>query len=175
MTLADRRQGRVLGIDLGTRRTGVAVSDSARTLATPYATIPGDGAPEVVVDRIAALVEETGATVVVVGLPLGLDGRAGPAAAAAAAVVACARQVLQARGVPVETVDERLTTVHAHRALAAAGRRARQRRPVVDQVAASLLLQGWLDGHREAGRPTGSSGHTDAGRPARPSGRREAQ
>ena len=91
---------------------------------------------------IAAIVEETGAEVVVVGMPLSLDGSAGPAARGAATEVEALRDTLE---VPVETYDERLTTVTADRQLKEQGLDARARRRVVDKVAASILLQAWLD------------------------------
>lgn len=137
---------RALGIDLGSRRIGVALSDSGGLVATPYEVIARRGDRGVDHARIAALVGEAGADVVVVGVPRSLDGSLGPAAVAALAEVDELRAAL---GVPVETWDERWTTVTAHHELAAAGVRGRQRRHVVDQVAASVLLQAWLD-HRRA-------------------------
>lgn len=133
---------RVVGIDLGTRRIGVAVSDSGGLLATPYEVIErsGDGAADR--ERIAEVVRDVGAGTVVVGLPLSLDGSAGPAAVAATAEADALRRVL---AVPVECHDERLSTVSAHRSLAASGVKAKARRGVVDQVAAAVLLQSWLD------------------------------
>lgn len=129
-----------MGIDLGSRRIGVAVS--AGTLATPYDVIERSG--DLARDRraIAAVVDETGAEVVVVGMPLSLDGSAGPAARAATEEVEALRDALD---VPVETYDERLTTVTADRQLKEQGLDARARRRVVDKVAASILLQAWLD------------------------------
>jgi putative holliday junction resolvase len=98
--------------------------------------------------RIAALVDEAGAGVVVVGLPLSLDGSVGPAAAG---VLAEVEELRAALGVEVVTWDERLTTVEAERSLRAMGVRKGKRRRVVDQVAATVILQSWL----EAGRPHG--------------------
>ena len=108
-------------------------------------TAPGDPGR----DRAAIVqaVQELGAEAVVVGLPLSLDGSPGPAAQAAQAEAAALAEAL---GVAVELVDERLTTVSANRSLASAGVRGRPRRRVVDQVAAAVLLQSWLDGHRDA-------------------------
>jgi putative holliday junction resolvase len=137
---------RALGIDLGTRRIGVAVSDSAGTMALPYEVVERSGDRSRDHRRIGALVEETGAEVVVVGLPLSLDGSTGPAAAAALEEAEQLRTVL---AVPVMEWDERLTTVTAHRELAASGVPGRKQRRVVDQVAASVMLQGWLE-HRRA-------------------------
>jgi putative Holliday junction resolvase len=135
---------RVVGIDLGQRRIGVAVSDGAGRVAVPHGTVERSGDPDRDRAALAAVVEELGAEAVVVGLPLSLDGGTGPAAQAAVAEAAALAGVL---GVPVELVDERLTTVSAHRSLAAAGVRGRSQRRVVDQVAAAVLLQSWLDGH----------------------------
>src|SRR5581483_1787254 len=129
---------RVLALDLGTARTGVAVSDATATLARPLETVAaGDHA------RIAALVDAEEVGVVLVGLPRNMDGSRGPAARAAEAEAAVLGAALP---VPVQLVDERLTTVSADRALRASGRGGRARRRIVDQVAATVLLQGWLDG-----------------------------
>lgn len=143
---------RALGIDLGTKRIGVAVADSAGTLALPYEVVERSGDRTRDHDRIAELAAETGAEQLVVGLPLSLDGSTGPAAVAA---LAEADELATATGLPVDTWDERLTTVAAERELAAAGRRGKARREVVDKVAAAIILQSWLDQrrHRE-GSPT---------------------
>lgn len=133
---------RVLGLDLGSRRIGVAVCDSGGLLATPYEVVERSGDERADRERIAELVREVGAEAVVVGLPLSLDGSAGPAATAALAEAEALRQVLD---VPVECHDERLSTVSASRSLAASGVRGRSRRKVVDQVAAAVVLQSWLD------------------------------
>ena len=144
---ADRSDapGRVVALDLGSRRIGVAYSDSRRTLASPWGTIErsGDDAR----DRAAIVdaVREVGATTVVVGLPLSLSGSAGPAARAALAETEALRAVLEPLGVAVETADERFTTVEAQRSLSAAGRKGKAARRVVDSAAAMVLLQAWLD------------------------------
>jgi putative holliday junction resolvase len=133
---------RAIGLDLGSKRIGVALCDSAGTLATPYEVVArtGDRAREH--GRIGALVEEAGAEVVVVGLPLSLDGTTGPAARDALDEV---EQLRAALPVPVVTHDERLTTVTAERHLAAQGLRGPARRKVIDKVAAAVILQSWLD------------------------------
>jgi putative Holliday junction resolvase len=136
---------RALGIDLGSKRIGVALSDSAGSLATPYEVVARSGDRERDHRRIAALAEEAGAEVVVVGLPLGLDGSTGRAAQAA---LAEADELAQVTGLPVEMWDERLTTVTADRQLMALDMKAGARRRVVDKVAASILLQAWLDHRR---------------------------
>jgi putative Holliday junction resolvase len=139
-----------MGIDLGTRRIGVAVSDARGTLASPRTTLVRSGDPAADRDALVTLVTEEGAQRVVVGRPLSLDGRAGPAAKAADEETAALADALAPLGVAVDSFDERFTTVTADQALAAAGRSARQRRDVVDQAAAAVMLQAWLDGHPEA-------------------------
>lgn len=135
---------RALGIDLGTRRIGVALSDSGGMLATPYELIRRVGDRTVEHGRIAELVEETGAEVVVVGLPLQLDGDEGRAVAIVRAEIRGLRKRLD---VPVEEIDERFTTVTAHQRLTDAGVASHRRKDLVDAVAASVLLQSWLDRH----------------------------
>jgi putative Holliday junction resolvase len=134
--------GRVLALDLGTRRIGVALSDATRTIASPYEVLARSGDRTRDHERIRALIEEVEANLLVVGLPLSMDGSTGPAARSALAEV----DELAARaGVPVEPYDERLTTVSADRILGARGVRAKDRRAVVDMVAAAVILQSWLD------------------------------
>ena len=134
--------GRALGIDLGERRIGVAVSDSEGRVATPLTVIKRSGSRSRDHQKIAELVDEYETGVVVVGLPLSLDGGTGPAALSAERE---ARQLETALGVPVLTHDERLTTVIAEQALAESGLSGKARRRRVDMVAASVILQGWLD------------------------------
>jgi putative holliday junction resolvase len=136
---------RALGLDLGERRIGVALSDSAGTLATPYAVVERSGDRSQDHRRIAALLAETSAEVIVVGLPLSLDGTRGPAARA---VEREAAELAERVEVPVELWDERLSTVEATRRLADAGLRGRKGRRTVDQVAATVVLQAWLDATR---------------------------
>jgi len=136
--------GRVLGVDLGSRRVGVAVSDSDRKVASPLAVMARGASHAEDHARLAGAVSEAGANLVVVGLPLSLSGGAGPAAIRAQEEVAELRRALP---VPVEVCDERYTTVIANRALSARGRKAPARRAVVDQVAAAAILQTWLDRH----------------------------
>lgn len=138
---------RVLGVDLGSRRIGVAVSDPGGVLASPVTVLTRRGDRGADHRAIADLVREWAAERVVVGLPLSLDGSMGPAARAADEE---ARALAGVVDVPVDVVDERLTTVTADRALreAAPRRGARARRAVVDAAAAAVLLQSWLDGRR---------------------------
>ena len=137
--------GRVAALDLGSKRIGVAYSDTGRTLASPWGTIERSGDPARDRGAVLDVVRETEASTVVVGLPLSLSGAAGPAARAALAEAEALRQVLEPLGVSVETADERLTTVEAERSLRAAGRTGRAARRVVDSAAAMVLLQAWLD------------------------------
>jgi putative Holliday junction resolvase len=143
---------RVVGIDLGERRVGVAVSDSEGTVASPYGVIERSGDRARDHAEIARIVAEVGGGTVVVGLPLSLDGTEGPAAGEARAEV---EHLAAAVGVPVETHDERLTSVSAGRSLARSGlpRGARRtaRRGSLDKVAAAIMLQSWLDAHAARG------------------------
>ena len=137
--------GRVVALDLGSRRIGVAYSDSGRTIASPWGTIERSG--DAARDRAAIVgaVREVGASVVVVGLPLSLSGAAGPAARAALEEAEALRVVLEPLGVEVQTADERFTTTEAQRALTASGRKGKAARQVIDSAAAMVLLQAWLD------------------------------
>jgi putative Holliday junction resolvase len=142
------RKGRALGIDLGSRRIGIAVSDSAGTMALPRATVTRSGDIEVDHRRLVELAVEEEASVVVVGLPLSLDGSRGRAALSAEEEAAALATLLEGHGIGVELFDERLTTVSAHQALAAGGTRERDRRGVVDKAAAAVMLTAWLEGRR---------------------------
>jgi putative holliday junction resolvase len=135
--------GRVLGLDLGQSRIGVAISDPDRRLAVPLGTIH-TGPPEDV-KAIARIVEENDVAEVIVGEPLSLSGEAGAAADHARRFAEALRGFLS---IPVHLHDERLTTVQADRGLSAAGVRGRRRREVVDQTAATIILQAYLDGNR---------------------------
>ncbi len=139
---------RVVGVDLGERRIGIAVSDSRGCLASPRTTIVRHGDRAADRRALVDLVEQEQAGHVVVGLPIGLDGHYGPAARSALAEVDVLRPMLEAVGATVELCDERLTTVQAHRNLRDAGRSSHQRRRIVDQAAAAVLLQTWLDAGR---------------------------
>ena len=142
---------RALGLDLGSKRIGVAVSDSDGRVATPIEVVHRSGNRQVEHRVLADLAEEWEVEAVVGGIPYSLDGATGPMAQAMAAEAAELPRVLGARGgVPVETYDERLTTVTAERTLREQDLRAPQRRTVVDMVAAAVMLQGWLDARREA-------------------------
>lgn len=139
-----------MGVDLGERRIGVAVSDSAGRVASPLCTIQRSGDREADRSKVAEVVMENGAAIVVVGMPLSLDGSKGRAARSAEVEAEALAELLRPEGVEVETHDERFTTVSAERRLAEAGRKGRRRRAVIDQAAAAEMLQAWLDAHREA-------------------------
>jgi putative Holliday junction resolvase len=143
----DPGRGRRLGIDVGTVRIGVAVSDPDGILATPVETVRRDsrGAH---LRRIASLVDEFEIVEVVVGLPRTLADRAGSSARDAIDVAEAIAERIAA--VPVRLADERLTTVSAARSLREAGVRAKNQRGMIDQAAAVEILQGWLDQRRNA-------------------------
>jgi putative holliday junction resolvase len=134
-------RGRVIALDVGEVRIGVAISDPGRTVALPAGTIQVAGGPQDL-KAVAALVREHEVSTVVVGHPLSLSGRRGPAAMRAEQFAEGLRLVLD---VPVDLQDERLTTVEAERALRAAGADARKARRVIDQSSASLILRAYLD------------------------------
>ncbi len=135
-------RGRAVGIDFGARRIGIAVSDSGQMVATPFETIKRVGDRTVEHGRVAEIVDEVGAVVVVVGLPLSLDGTDGRAVDLVRSEV---RGLAKRLAVPIEEYDERFTTVEAERSLRVTGTKGQAKRDVIDQVAAAVLLQGWLD------------------------------
>lgn len=143
---------RALGIDLGSRRIGVAVSDPQGRVASAVEVVTRSGSVERDHRVLMGLADEWEAEVVVIGVPLSLDGSTGPAAAA---VLDEVEQFRRACRLPVEVVDERLTTVEAHRHLQASGVNAKKARGVVDKVAAAVLLQAWLDGRAQVTGPDG--------------------
>jgi putative Holliday junction resolvase len=132
---------RSLGIDIGDARVGVAISDELNFLAHPLETIEVRRTEPV--PRIAALAAERGAGTIVIGLPRNMDGSRGPAAEKAEKFAEAVRAALPDRRVVLW--DERLTTVSAQRSLREAGRKAHEQRGVIDQAAAQVILQGWLD------------------------------
>lgn len=136
---------RALGVDLGSKRVGIAVSDTSGTIASALTTVHRSKSRRHDHGEIAKLVKLEECTVVVVGLPLSLDGTHGPAAKAA---VKEAKQMQQTVGVPVEMYDERFTTVTAERHMMEVGLDAKQRRKVIDKAAAAVILQSWLEHRR---------------------------
>lgn len=136
---------RALGVDLGGRRIGIALSDPTGTIASPHCVLERTKDAARDHRRIVEIACEYGASCIVVGLPLSLSGGQGPAARAALAEIAQLRAVAEPHGIEVVAHDERLTTVSAHRSLDEAGVRRGDRRQVVDKVAAAVLLQAWLE------------------------------
>lgn len=135
---------RIIGLDLGERRLGVAVADEAVRVAVPVATVPVEGD---LLETVLGVVRDHGAGEVVVGLPLSLTGAMGPQARRVMEVVDALQERLN---IPVYTWDERLTTVQAGRR-SHASRRRRTRRPVRshrDAAAAAIMLQAFLDSQR---------------------------
>ncbi|MEP7194665.1 MAG: Holliday junction resolvase RuvX [Actinomycetota bacterium] len=147
------RRGVRLGVDVGSVRVGLAASDPAGILATPIETLDRDQDSGGDQSAIASVVLEREVLEVVVGLPRSLSGTEGPAAAAARAYA----NALAARisPTPVRLVDERLTTIDAHRQLRDSGLPGRSQRAVVDQAAAVLILQTALDAENSSGLPPG--------------------
>ena len=132
---------RAVGLDLGTKRIGVALSNTEGTVATPYEVIERS-TPERDYEAIAAIVREVEAERIVVGLPLSLDGGEGSAAVSAREEAAA---IEAAVGIAVDVHDERLTTVTAERTLVEQRMRREARRRVIDKVAAAVMLQSWLE------------------------------
>jgi putative Holliday junction resolvase len=140
---------RVLGLDVGDRRIGVAMSDPIGLTAQPLATIDrADGHDGL--EAIRALVERHGVARIIVGLPLTMRGEPGPQAKK---VIAFADRLRQRLSLPVELLDERLTTLQGARSLLETGASSRKRRAVIDQVAAQLILQQFLDAQRPPETP----------------------
>ncbi len=135
----------VLALDPGTKRIGLAVSDPRGSFALPLDPV-AVAAGEAHLSTIAQAAAERRVERILVGLPLRLDGTEGPAAQAARSF---AIAVERSTGLPVELVDERLTTAQAERELIGRGMRRDKRRQAIDSQAASVLLQSWLDAHRE--------------------------
>ena len=135
--------GRVLSLDPGTVRCGVALSDSARTMAFPRPALATGGD---LVARVADLVVEEAVETVLVGRPVALSGRATASTSLADELCRDLRDALV--GIEVVAVDERLSTVEAGRRLAGAGRRQREAREVIDSAAAVVVLEAYLGGPR---------------------------
>lgn len=133
--------GRVLGVDVGTVRVGLALSDPGRMVASPFDTVPaGEDLPA----RLAAVARAEACDTVVVGLPRALSGRETDSTRLATRLA----EALRTEGLHVELWDERLSSAEAEAALLRGGRRRAQRRSERDRVAAALILQGWLDAQR---------------------------
>jgi putative Holliday junction resolvase len=131
---------RCLGIDFGSSRIGIAISDELGMLAHPLETLPNDS---LFLSKLQKIVLEKGISRIVVGIPRNMDGSYGPAAEKAKLFFSQLKSEFP--GVQLISWDERLTTVEAQRLLHAAGRDIKKSRPVIDQVAAQVLLQSYLD------------------------------
>ena len=152
---------RALGVDLGSKRVGLELSDPRGVMATPFSVLVRTGDRERDRQQLLAVAAEEGVECIVVGLPLSLDGSLGPAARAALAEVDALRACTD---LPVETYDERLTTVTADRYLREMSLRGDARRRVVDQVAAAVMLQAWLDSRETPGEATRTRRRRSRGR-----------
>lgn len=146
------RHGIRLGLDVGTVRIGVAVSDAEGILATPLSTVQRSDSDFLA--QLATLVQERHIVEVIIGLPLALSGSM---TASTQDALSVARQLGALVSAPVRMVDERLTTVSAHSALRQSGKKQKQTRQVIDQVAAVLILQHALETERVQGRLPGTS------------------
>jgi putative Holliday junction resolvase len=144
---------RILGIDFGRARIGVAMSDELQLLAHPLETIPAGNRSAM---RLAEIVRAQNIDHVVAGIPKRMSGEMGSAATEVLDFVEKLRAILPC---PVVTWDERLTTVAAHRALREAGKKTRQTRDYVDQVAAQMILQSYLDRRAHNAQPEGDQRH----------------
>lgn len=141
-----RDERRIMGLDIGERRIGVALSDAEGRLASPLTTINARPVARSV-ERIARLVAEHAVSELVVGLPLTLRGEVGPQAQT---VQQFARQLEERLGLPVHLFDERLTTAAADQLLRETGLKPEKRKQQIDQVAAAIILQDFLDQRRGA-------------------------
>lgn len=132
---------RILGVDYGDSRVGLAVSDEMRVLASPLPPLQ-TGSMRKTIDEVAKIARETGAAVIVVGLPLNMNGTEGPQASK---VRAFGSKLGEVSGAEIVYKDERLTTVQAHRAFDQAGVSKSRRSRLVDSVSAQIILQSYLD------------------------------
>ena len=133
---------RALGVDLGTKRIGIALSNSERTLATPYCVIHRSKNTLDDYAQIIAIANEWEASTLIFGLPISLDGTLGPAARKTNEEI---QDIGKLTEIGIETFDERFTTITAERMLREQNKGRRKSRDLVDQIAASIILQAWLD------------------------------
>ena len=133
---------RAVGVDLGSKRIGISTSDASGTLASPHSVIQRGGSRSVDHLAIKSIVEEYEAEVVVVGLPVSMNGQM---LQAAQLVLSEVEQISQVVGVSVVTFDERKSTVTADELLMQNNLNAQERRKIIDKIAATVILQGWLD------------------------------
>jgi len=147
--------GRILAIDWGERRIGVALSDESRTIAAPHTVIHRGASLDKDLARIADMVIQEEVDLVVLGMPVRLDGTMGPEADGVAEVAGKLGDRIE---VPVETWDERFSTVAAERTLIGGDVSRKRRKNLVDQVAAALFLQSYMDWDIRRKKPSGSVG-----------------
>ena len=133
--------GQILALDVGDRRIGVAISNETRTMAIPHTVVERQNREDDL-NRLCDMVRETEAKMLVVGLPLNMDGTEGPKAHQIRRLISRLKGRLE---IPVTTWDERLTTVAAEKMLVERGMRRKKRKGVIDTVAAQLILQNFLD------------------------------
>lgn len=138
---------RVMGIDLGGKRTGIAISDESAFLASGLCTIRAKSLADLIA-RISALITEYNVKKLVLGNPINMDGTCGASAKRAAEFAALLRTET---GLPVELFDERCTTMAAHTILNYTDTRAEKRKAVIDTLSAEMILQDWLDANRRKG------------------------
>jgi putative holliday junction resolvase len=132
---------RILAIDHGTRRMGIAVSDELAMIAQPLEFIPAEPFADFL-NRLREILREKQVELILIGMPRNMDGSYGPAALKVQEFVAVLKDAI---AIPIQTLDERLTSVQAHRFLTQASVRGRERRSKVDRSAAAILLQSYLD------------------------------
>jgi putative Holliday junction resolvase len=133
---------RSLGIDLGTRRIGIAMSDSSGVIASPLTVVMRSSTHAQDHKKIQELIDEYEVDCVVVGMPLSMSGKVGPAAKSAQEEI---KELEIALSVPIYSYDERLTSKTANESMMQANMKAQARRRIVDKIAAAVMLQGWLD------------------------------
>ncbi len=137
--MIDRQSGRILAIDWGTKRIGLALSDAERILASPYATL--EFSPHICLPRIGEIILEEGVSLIVIGLPINMDGSEGESAKAVREFAAS----LECLQVPVQLVDERLSSYTAEQRLREGGKKPSRKKALVDRAAAAVILQDYLD------------------------------
>lgn len=141
---------RILALDHGTKRVGVAICDEMEMIAQPLEYIPAEPFDQFLA-RLKTLIKEKEVELIVVGMPRNMDGSYGPAALKVKEFVAILKDAV---AVPIQTWDERLTTTQAQRLLIQGGVRRQQRKETVDRMAAAILLQSFLDARSQ--RPPGA-------------------
>ncbi len=138
--------GRIAGIDFGQKRIGVALSDLGKSLASPLTRVDSDGRTETSIEGVLKALEKHPVEAIVVGHPLNMNGKKGPMADQAAHFAA---QLQTKVSCPVHLWDERLTSLQADRALKEVGLSRKRRTEALDTAAAVIMLQSYLDAHRQ--------------------------